>query len=531
MVAKLVALKWALFKNGLKRSKWQVVGIIFGALYALSVVSVAITAMVAVGRDYPEAVPTGWILLGSAMILGWIIIPVFVTGVDLTLDPARFATFGIPMNKLVPGLVLSSFVGIPGIAMILVTLIGQPVAYAQLSPAAALVSPIAAVLGLLTCIVASRLATTAAAQLMNSRRFKDVSQIILFLPLVLLGPIIAGIVAAATSNPAFLVDLAQVLAWTPLGAPWAIPAAIAAGNPGQAALVSLIAVVFLLALAWLWSRMLSRALENPPVNAVTKRAAGKLGWFARFPATPTGAVAARATTYWFRDPRYSISLFMLPLFAILLWFWGSGGGRGEALPGIGLYWMLGAIVAYFVGYGIIADISFDNTAFALHVSTGVSGRADRAGRVLGAATIGLPLMLLAWIVPPLITGDWSKIVLSVGVSLGLLGIALGVSSVVSARYTYNTPLPGDSPFKTPPGTGARAAITSLASTLAVGILGLPLIIPTVVALMSGQMMWQWIVLAVGLLWGSAVLWFGIRTGGASYDRRAPELLASVALNR
>lgn len=531
MVAKLVALKWALFKNGLKRSKWQVVGIIFGALYALSVVSVAITAMVAAGRTYPDVVPTGWILLGSALVLGWIIVPVFVTGVDLTLDPARFATFGIPMSKLVPGLVLASFVGIPGIAMLLVCFIGQPVAYAQLSPAAALISPIAALLGVLTCVVASRLATTAAAQLMNSRRFKDVSQIILFLPLVLLGPIIAGIAAAATSNPAFLVDLAKMLAWTPLGAPWAIPAAIAAGNPGQAALVGIIAVVILLAMAWLWSRMLSHAMENPPVSAVTKRAAGKLGWFARFPATPTGAIAARATTYWFRDPRYSISLFMLPVFAILLWFWGSGAGRGEALPGIGLYWLLGAIVAYFVGYGIIADISYDNTAFALHVSTGVSGRADRAGRALGAVTIGLPLMILAWFVPPLITGDWSKIVLSMGLSVGLLCVALGVSSVVSALYTYNTPLPGDSPFKTPPGTAARAAITQLGSVLAVGILGMPLFVPMVIALVSGQMMWQWIVLAVGLVWGAAVVFFGIRLGGKTYDQRAPELLASVALNK
>src|SRR5699024_11530822 len=44
---------------------------------------------------------------------------VFFTGVDLTLDPANFGTFGIPTRSLVPGLAMAGLVTIPGAATLL----------------------------------------------------------------------------------------------------------------------------------------------------------------------------------------------------------------------------------------------------------------------------------------------------------------------------------------------------------------------------------------------------------------------------
>ena len=46
-----------------------------------------------------------------------------------------------------------------------------------------------------------------------------------------------------------------------------------------------------------------------------------------FPGTPTGAVAARALTYWIRDPRYAQSLITIPLVPAVLFFWGGFGSN------------------------------------------------------------------------------------------------------------------------------------------------------------------------------------------------------------
>ena len=57
-------------------------------------------------------------------------------------------------------------------------------------------------LGVLTCVVLSRVVTTATAGLASSRRFKDVSAVAFLIPLVLMGPIVAGIVARGIAGSA-----------------------------------------------------------------------------------------------------------------------------------------------------------------------------------------------------------------------------------------------------------------------------------------------------------------------------------------
>jgi len=122
----------------------------------------------------------------------------------------------------------------------------------------------------------------------GSRRFKDVNGIVAFIPLIFLGPIIGGVTAGFRNSPGFAASLADVLAWTPLGALWAAPADIAAGDPALAVVRFLIGVLTLVLFLVLWSRTLSHALVTPPYNAVAKRAGVKIGWFGRFPATPAG---------------------------------------------------------------------------------------------------------------------------------------------------------------------------------------------------------------------------------------------------
>ncbi|GLB66797.1 transporter [Arthrobacter mangrovi] len=523
MVAHLLRLKLTLLRNGFKRSPWQLVGVILGALYAVGVLGMLLVGLVFLGSGEPDMARTAIILAGAAVFLGWALIPMVATGVDMTLDPARFVPFAIPMPQLLAGLALGGLIGIPGAVTLLASL-GQAAAWWQ-HPAAMIAAVVCAPVAALTAVVLSRLTTSASTTLASSRRFKDLSGVIGIIPLMLLGPIIIGITEGLESSQDFLPALAETLAWTPLGSIWAAPGDIAVGQWGTAAARFGIGAAFLALIAWLWKLSLARALVTPPYNAVTRRGAGRLGWFSRFPATPTGAVAARALTYWFKDPRYGASLISIPLIPVVMAFAFAPAGD------FGFMLWLGPIMAFLLSFAISADISYDNTAFALHVTSGVSGRADRAGRVIACAAFALPVTLVFAVAPFFFLGSWQLLPATLGLSLGVLLSGLGLSSVVSARYTYNVPLPGESPFKTPPGSAARMMIVQMLGMLVLVLIALPEAALALAAMVTGAPLFSWLALAVGLVLGTALLVIGVRAGGAWYDRRAPELLQAVAINR
>ncbi|WP_104165631.1 transporter [Arthrobacter sp. SX1312] len=520
MVADLLKLKLLLLRNSLKRSTAQLVGVILGGLYGLGVLGTIVVGLVFLGAADPEFIRTVLVLGGSAVVLGWIVIPIAATGIDMTLDPARFVTFAIPQRQLLTGLVLGGLVGIPGVVT-LVAALAQVFTWIRY-PAAAVTALVCGLVAVLLCVVASRLVTTAVSSMTGSRRFKDINGIVAFIPLIFLGPIIGGVTAGFQNSPGFAATLADVLAWTPLGALWAAPADVAAGNAGIAALRFLIGLGTLGLFLLLWSRSLSHALVTPPYNAVAKRAGGNLGWLGRFPPTPAGAVAARALTYWLRDPRYSASLAVIPFIAVLLFFSGGGGG---ALA------YLGPITAFLLAWSISADISYDNTAFSLHLSTGVSGRDDRLGRALALLVFAVPTTLVFTVGPLLMMGRLEDLPVMLGLGIGLLLAGTGLSSLVSARYTYNVPLPGESAFKTPPGTNFLMFAVQFIGWIVMLLLALPEIALTIAYFVTGDALFGWLSLLVGVVLGAVLLVVGIRTGGRWYDRRAPELLLAVSANR
>ncbi|MET3933453.1 transporter [Arthrobacter sp. OAP107] len=523
MVAHLLRLKLTLLRNGLRRSPWQLVGLAFGGLYALFFVGMCVVLLVLLRQEDPGLAQTVVVLAGSAALLGWGIVPVIASAVDMTLDPARFTTSAVPMPQLLAGLALGGLIGIPGLATLLVAL-GTVVTWSRgvLPAAGALVG---AVLGVLTCVVFCRVVTTATSSLAASRRFKDVSGIAFMVPLVLLGPITAGIFQGVAGSGAFLSDLAGRISWTPLGAAWSLGGDLEAGHTGPAALKLLIAVATLAGLTWCWKLLLERALVTPPYSGSSRRKGGRLGLFALLPATPAGAVTARALTYWFRDPRYSGSLVVIPLLPVVLAF------QGSQTNDYGVLMITGPLTAFLLAWSISGDVSYDNTAFALHVAAGVRGVHDRLGRALACLAFALPAVLILATVPFFITGEWAWCPSILGISVGVLLTGLGLSSVVSARYTIAVPLPGDSPFKKPPGNVGQTLAVQFGGMGVLLVLVLPEAGLVLAQVLTGEPLFGWINLALGPVLGAALFAVGVRVGGRWLDARGPELLAQVTVNR
>ncbi|MBE7700332.1 hypothetical protein H9623_08445 [Oerskovia sp. Sa1BUA8] len=524
MVAHLVRLKLALMRNTLRKSVWQTVGLAIGVLYGLGVVGLTLVGLVALGTTQPELAGQIVTILGSVVVLAWWIVPLFAFGVDATLDPQRFVTFAVPQRQLLAGLAIAGLVGTPGIVTLLVSA-GTALAWWR-TPLAALAALVGGLLAVALCVVGSRATTTALAPLLDSRRYREVLSIAAFVPLMLAGPIVGWATSAIARGQEVLPVVADVLGWTPFGAPWAIATAVSDGAWGLA-LVRLGITVVVLGAAWVvWDRALARALVAPHGGAAAGRSKG-LGWFDRFPATPVGAVAARCLTYWFRDPRYSGSVAVIPLLPVVLWFVGSSieldgsGGFAE------LMLVLGPVTAFTFGFAISADVAYDHTAFWTQVSSGVSGFADRAGRVLAAGVIGVPVVTVFAVGSVAFTGRWDLLVATVGLSLGVLATALGVSSVVSARLLYPVPKPGESPFKSPQGAAMATLVAQMLTMAVLTALCLPAAGLALATLLTGAAVWGWLTLVVGVGLGAVLLVVGMRWGGRLVDQRGPELLQQV----
>ncbi len=73
------------------------------------------------------------------------------------------------------------------------------------------------------------------------------------------------------------------------------------------------------------------------------------------------------------------------------------------------------------------------------------GRADRIGRLFPALVLGIPVVILGSFVSADLYGESDVVGGLIGVSSALLFAGLGFASLISARFPYPVPQPGDSP--------------------------------------------------------------------------------------
>lgn len=513
MVAHLVRLKLAILGNGLRRSPWQVVGLAFALLYALGALVGVLAGLVALSLQDVELRGMLLVVLGSLLVAGWWFVPLVAFGVDATMDPDRFALLPVPRGRLLAGMAASALVGVPGL-MTVVVAVGAALSWWR-SPLAVLAGLVGSVAAVLTAVAGSRLLTTALGPALGSRRARDLLAVVAIVPLVLLGPILSAVGGGIEALQDELPALADVLGWTPFGAPWALPADVATGQWGAFALRCVLCAATVGLLGGGWYVALGAALVRPRRTTATRPRTGGLGPFGVLPASPVGAIAARSLVYWVRDPRYAGSVLVVPLMPVVLGFAGDGGP---------LLLLSAPVAAYVFGWAVSADVAYDHTAFWTHLAAPVRGVQDRLGRVVGAACLGLPATVVLALVTIAITGQWRHAVAVLGVSVAVLATALGVSSVASARVVFPVAKPGDSPFSTPQGGSGAAMLSQLAGTGILALLLLPSVVLVVVSVATGRGVLGVVGAVLGLVVGAVVLVVGVRWGGSIYDRRAPELM-------
>jgi ABC-2 type transport system permease protein len=521
VVAHLVRLKLALLRNIFRRSRAQTIGAVAGTIY-FSVLVAGLTLLLAALRTTPDAALVAIPLAGAVGMVLWTVVPLFSFGSDPTLDPARFAVFAVPPRDLAVGLIAAALVGLPAIASSIMAL-GIVVAWSH-TLASTLTALVATAVGVLTAVTVSRWVTALASAATTSRRGRDVLVVAGVVMLVVVGPAIA--LAANVDDVARVATtVSRVVAWSPLGWAWAAPGDVATGRPLAGALRLTLAVALLVGALVLWTRAVRRQVERP--HAVSRSDAptgdpSDLGLFAHLPDRPDGAVAARVLTYWRRDPRYQVSLFMTPVFplAVLVPYVTNDVAWAPLL--------LGPVLAFFLGFSEHNCVAYEADAFWLHLASGTRGRADRLGRLVPLLLLGGLLVPLYAVVGVAVADRWDLLPAELGLSIAVLGAGAAVSSALSILVPYPVPAPGENPFSAPPGA---AGVTVLAQTLAstaTMALASPVVVLAWFAWSSADPTWAvWATGVVGILFGPFLVGLGLRVGATLYERRAPELLATL----
>lgn len=539
MVATVLRLKYTTVRHQLAREWWRALLLIGGAVWSLSLVPAIIWASVRLLDESADVRADILLVVAAICIAGWITVPLLVTGLEDTLDPGRFATFGVSARQIAGGLTVAAFLTVPALffagALVVLSL-----SWREEGGAALAVALVGAGLTLAVMVIGARLAVAWSARAVNDRRTRGVVLLAVGLALAVLGSV-AWIALRDGIDSALQYEAQTLMEWlgrTPVGAGMAAAEAATYGRWWSVAWRLALMAGTVVVLAFAWRDSIAHALVNPVHRGGGRRrgadailasalepGSDAAGWVPAFVRAdgPTRAVRARMLVSWGTDARYLVAASGVVALPVIFF--------AIAMPILGLdtRWAFVApvMLAASIGWGRHNDIAYDHTALWLDVVSGARGRAVLMGRAQAVLVWAVPACVLAAAGILAWSGRWYAAPGLIGATLGTLGATLGVASVTSVLLPYRAPAPGENPFGAEVGSLGASLGAQLLSSLAT-MLVLPFVTVPLVLALTVHAGWGWVALVTGLVWGAALCVGGARLAGVLYDQRSGSLLARVS---
>ena len=260
----LVRLRWTLTLATLRKSAWQTVAYVFSAVLAAGTIIgtgvlawfIGILPPFTVNADgFPlNILGSGGIvnivvvLVGATMTIFIGFIQLMMLGEGSTMNPRKFALYGIADRNLQFGLLLSGLSGIPALTGV-ASLMLWTLAYRHMGPAVIISSLLAAVLAVITMMSISKLLIALSTTLVTSKRGKGAFYIFIVLTFVIicqLPNILVNSGVAFSLNTETWGAATTIVAWTPFGAAFQLPFDALTG-----AWAVLLARIAILAVTWI----------------------------------------------------------------------------------------------------------------------------------------------------------------------------------------------------------------------------------------------------------------------------------------
>jgi len=533
VVAAILSLRWRILVNQFRRDWWRLVFVAIGAIWSLSIVPALVVGSSALSRTSFDVKRDALVALATLLALAWVLVPLLATGVDDSLDPARFAPWGIDANRLMPGLTIAAFTTVPALLFVGVAAIMAVSWRGEDRQATVLVVAfIGALLTALTWVFSARVATLWAVRLLTTRAAKG----IVGASVAIGGAVVAAaIVRVRAAGLASLLqnEIATALTQlgrTPVGAGLAAPASIVVGDVWGAVWRLVIVAAWAVVLHVAWRDAVAYVLVHPAARGAGVRRNGdailasgqRKGRIWSLVRPVTRAVLARTARSWRTDPRYIAQLVGALVFPVMM------GGLILSFASGSQVWMAALPVALGVtiGWGRHNDLAFDSSGSWLDIVSGVRGADILIGRLLGVVLWAGPALVAASVAAAGLAGRWDVFPAVAATALGTLGMALGVASITSVLMPYRVPAPGESPFGADAGSIGASLAGQLVSSVGTGVVVPFIVAPLVFAFIWGGAWWP-LCVVWGPLAGGVIAWWGTSLGGRWYDTRSGRLLGAV----
>ena len=479
MVATLVKLRFAIVLRQLRKDWWRMLFVIAGAIWSLSLIPSLVVAHIRIAELENGLRQDALVAVAAVLAVGWALVPIIATGVDDTLDPTRFAPWGVSASRLAPGLSVAAFTTVPAMFFVVVAVVlGATWRGAHQGLTVTLIGVIGGALTAIAWVLSARVATLWAARLLAKRSSKVA---IAGLVLVPLGAVAWLGVSVQRSGIEEVVGgevtvALKALAWTPIGAGLSAAEPLTHGDMLAAGLKIVIAAMWVFVLWFALRDAIAHALVHPIArSAVTTRRRDAVLNSGRASTASSGAlraVYARSVRSWRSDQRYvvhALSAFVFPaLYAAGLFV----GGQGRSV------WMLGVpvLAAMSVGWGRHNDIALDGSALWLDIVAGVPGRVVLAARLAAVAVWAVPSIGVLAVVATAASARWDLLFVVMTTSMAALLSSLAVSTISSVILPYQVPAAGDNPFGQDTGALGASLIGQALSSF-----GTALVVPLAVA--------------------------------------------------
>ena len=460
----------------------------------------------------------------------WVFGPLLVGGVDDSLDPTRLALLPLRRSELRKGLVVGALLGpLPFGTVIVLT--GAVIGFR--SPARLLPLTVAAgTLALLANLALSRALAVSLAFAGRSRRGKDLS--------ILLASLGAAAIFLGTQSLRFLSDAAKSqilrsLRWLP---PGQITQAILELRRGLLLqpCIRLAAIGSICALGFsIWLRGIDRLVVDP--DAIRHSSATRSSHIhalipkslRRWVSHPTVVLASKELRYLSRSPQRRSSLIISvvigTVFALL-----QSMRFATSNPNA----VFGAVVAALFGVHATNNVlGADAASLWMEQTAGVRLKDQLIARSAAASpNLFIPVVLAAAVLATM-SGGWRQFVFLVAASFALVGVPLGVGSVISVLAPFNQP-DSTNPHSNKRANRGNGGLVSLFAIVGIGSVIVGAAPPFAGMAVAWILNSNWLLalaIAVTIPYSMLCWWLGVKLAMRLVRDRETELLSTIGGRR
>ncbi|GER87078.1 hypothetical protein KDW_12400 [Dictyobacter vulcani] len=549
-------LRWKMFTRGFTRGNRasRIIGTIFLGIFVLTIGITVAGGTFAAYRFLPAPANAEVLFLVLTGIFAlWLILPLLEFTTNEGLDISKLALFPLTRGELMTSLVISTLLDIPTVGLVIA--LGAVVVGWATSIPLALMAFVTMLVFYVQLVAASQLILALLQKVLQSRRFRDISVILVVL-LSSSGYLcqfaVRGFINVGFYNTMLHAGLSPYLQWLPPGMAARAIQQASVGNWLMSGVWLLALIVISFCFLYFWQMIVERGLtaaesagsaktvRRQRVTTTTGASAATGNLITRYLPVQVRAMLNKDLKYFWRDPQIKaiflqsmVSMVFLVLYLGFTVFSNSGQSSGRILTILGP-WAV-PVVPLFILFTLYAlaynSLGFERQGITTLFLFPIDPRYILWGKNIAVFLIGLVEVTILILLAAIITHGWLYIGPAFVVGLAGIGIILGIGNITSV-FLPQKMRQGRRGFQTTSNMSAEGGclrgLLSMVAWLTMVVLLIP--VGAAVALpIFFHMQWIWLLsLPASLLYGLAFYMIVTNIVAPHILKKAPEIVGTIA---